>query len=159
MFDEKFWVGVSFAILIALLYRPIARILTKGLDDRSKRIQEELERAVQLREEAQAILASYQRKQQEALEEAGEIVAQAKASANYMMEKAREDLEEALNRRVEVAMQKIAQHEAAVMQELKQNTVNLALGAVRQVLADDTGKESMDETVRQSIEEVKRNLH
>lgn len=159
MFDEKFWVGVSFVVLVSLLFRPLSRFITQGLDNRSNRIQEELERAVQLREEAQAILASYQRKQQEAINEAGEIVAQAKASAGYMMERARHDLEEALNRRVEVAMQKISQHEIAVMQELKQNTVNLALNAVRRVVKDDIDKESIEESVKQSIEEIKRNFH
>lgn len=159
MFDEKFWVGVSFAILIALLYRPISRILVTGLDGRSKRIQDELDRALQLREEAQTVLSSYQRKQQEALNEAGEIVAQAKATASYMLEKAQADLEEALNRRVEVAMQKIAQHEMAVLQELKTNTMSLALKAVRQVAAEDTGKDAMDESIRQSVEAVKVKFH
>ena len=158
MFEEKFWVGVSFVILVGLLYRPIAKVLTKGLDTRSQRIQEELERAVQLREEAQAILASYQKKQKEALDEAGEIVAQAKASANYMLESAKHELEDALNRRVESAMQKIAMHEAAALQELKEGTVNLALRATRQILAEDA-RESMDVTIQQSIEEAKKKFH
>lgn len=158
MFDEKFWVGASFVILIGLLYRPIARLLTKGLDTRSSKIQEELERAVQLREEAQAILASYQKKQQEALDEAGEIVAQAKASASSMVEKAKHDLEDTLNRRVESAMQKIAIHEASALQELKEGTVSLALQATRQIIAEDA-KESMDATIQQSIEEAKKKFH
>lgn len=159
MFDEKFWVGVSFAIFVALVYKPLSRMLSKGLDSRSQKIQEELERAVQLREEAQAILASYQRKQQEALDEAGKIVSQAKASAGYMMEKARQDLEEALNRRVELAMQKISLHETAVLQELKENTVELALRAVHQVIVEDAGKESVDDTIRQSVDEIKKRFH
>lgn len=159
MFDEKFWVGVSFAILVALLYRPLSRVLTNGLDSRSQKIEEELERAVQLREEAQAILASYQRRQQEAIDEAGKIVSQAKASAGYMMEKARQDLEESLNRRVEIAMQKISLHEASVLQELRESTVELALKAAHQVIVEDMGKESLDETIHQSMEEMRKKFH
>lgn len=159
MFDEKFWVAVSFAILVAALFKPIMRFVLQATDARTKRIKEELDRAVQLREEAQAILASYQRKQQEALNNAGEIVAQAKATAGYMVEKAREELEEALNRRVEAAMHKIAQHETAVLQELKSNTMNLALNAVHRVILEDSSKGATDETVKQSVEELRKKFH
>ncbi len=79
MFDEKFWVGVSFLLFIALMWKPVGAFLGKALDSRSQKIKEELDRAVQLREQAQAILASYQRKHAEAVEEAEKIVEHAKS--------------------------------------------------------------------------------
>ena len=71
----------------------------------------------------------------------------------------RQDLEEALNRRVESAMQKISLHEIAALQELRTATVDLSLQAVRRVLMDELGKDSADEAVRSSLDEVKRKFH
>ena len=51
------------------------------LDDRADKIRQELEEAQRLREDAQATLASYQRRQRDALKEAEDIIAHAREEA------------------------------------------------------------------------------
>jgi len=63
------------------------------------KIRADLDEAKSLREEAQALLASYQRKQKEAEEQAEEIVKQARKDAENMAVSARKDLAERLERR------------------------------------------------------------
>ena len=77
--DPSFWVGVSFVLFVLLIvYFKVPGQMTKALDDRADRIRQELDDAQKLREEAQALLAEYQRKRTEAEKEAEDIVTQAK---------------------------------------------------------------------------------
>ena len=79
--DATFWVGAAFLLFIAILfYFKVPAMLPGALDDRSAKIAEDLEQARQLREEAQALLATYERKQRDALSEAEEIIANRLAS-------------------------------------------------------------------------------
>ena len=94
-----FWVGVSFLLFIGvLIWKKVPSMITKALDDRAERISNELEEAKKLREEAQAMLADYQRKKAEAEKEADNIVAQAKSEAESYAAEAREKLAESLER-------------------------------------------------------------
>ncbi len=63
--DPTFWVTAAFFIFLAIALKPLIRIIRDGLDKRASQIAEELERAVDLREEAQVMLAKYQKKQRE----------------------------------------------------------------------------------------------
>ena len=69
--DETFWVAVAFLIFVGILiYVGAPQMVLKALDDRGQRIKAELEEARRLKDEAQKLLAEYQRKQREAEREA-----------------------------------------------------------------------------------------
>jgi len=66
MLEAETWVAIAFVIFLAVLgYLKVHKMLIKGIDDRRDRIKAELDEARRLKEEAQALLAGYQRKQQE----------------------------------------------------------------------------------------------
>ena len=67
------------------------------LDKRADGIKSELEEARALREEAQTLLASYERKQKEVQEQADRIVTAAKEEAQSAAEQARADLAKSLD--------------------------------------------------------------
>ena len=66
--DPTFWTAVGFVIFVAAIARTVWRMATKALDDRAAGIRASLDDAAALREEAQAMLADYKRKQQGAEE-------------------------------------------------------------------------------------------
>ena len=68
--SAEFWALVSFVIFVAGIFKPARRALTSALDQRIETIRTQVEEAKRLREEAQAALANYQRKQRQAAEEA-----------------------------------------------------------------------------------------
>lgn len=158
-FDEQFWVAVGFFTFIALIYKPLKKIILTTLDERAKRIRDELEQAMRLREEAQTILVSYQRKQQEAQDEAERIVEQARHEALRLSEQARKDLDEALNRRVESAMQKIAQFEVSMIQDIQEKAIDLAVRSVKQVLSEELSQTGVDNLIDKSIKEIETHFH
>ncbi|MEC8621958.1 MAG: F0F1 ATP synthase subunit B, partial [Pseudomonadota bacterium] len=69
MNTPEFWVAVGFLILLAVLLKPAKKIIIESLDSRAEKIRSSLDEAEKLREEAQHVLADYQRKQREAAKE------------------------------------------------------------------------------------------
>jgi hypothetical protein len=72
--DPTFWVAVAFVIFVAAAFKKVRDGLNSALDGRAARIKAQLDEARQLREEAQAALAEYQRKVRDAAAEAKAIV-------------------------------------------------------------------------------------
>ncbi len=84
--SPEFWVAVSFVAFVALVSKPLAGAIAKALDARSAQIAGELAEAHRLREEAQALLLAYQKKQRESLAEAEAMLAQTREDAKRMGE-------------------------------------------------------------------------
>ncbi|MCC2112180.1 MAG: ATP F0F1 synthase subunit B, partial [Hyphomicrobiales bacterium] len=67
MFDATFWAFVALVVFLGIvLYMRVPGMITKALDTRAEGIEKELDEARRLREEAQEVLAEYQRKTQNA---------------------------------------------------------------------------------------------
>src|SRR6202163_4774162 len=102
--DAEFWVAVAFvAFLGVLIYFGVHEMMVKFVDQRRDRIKAELDEARRLKEEAQALLAQYQRKQREAEQEAAAIVAGAQAEAERMLAEAKAKMEDFIARRSKMA--------------------------------------------------------
>ena len=73
--NTDFVVLISFILFaLVLVYLKVPSMLGKMLDQRAASIKTELDQARALREEAQTILASYERKQKEVSEQAARII-------------------------------------------------------------------------------------
>lgn len=133
----QFWVLVALLIFIAILiYLKVPAMLTATLDKRSTEIANELDQARRLREDAEALLASYQQKQIEAMKEAEEIIVQAKAEAERLATEAQANLKTLVERRRQVAEDKIAQAEKQAVQEVRGVAADIAVAAAQKLLAE-----------------------
>ena len=136
-FTPELAVGIAFVIFVALvLWKGMARI-TVGLDKRSKGISQLLDEAQNLREEAQAALAGYQRQQRDALAAAEEIIAHAKDEADRMKIDAEAALAATLKRREEQAVDRIAQAEAKAIQDVRDQAVDLVIAVTTKLIGDN----------------------
>jgi F-type H+-transporting ATPase subunit b len=133
--EAEFWVLVAAVIFVVVLFRPISRALTGGLDARAARIRGELDEARRLREEAEQLVAEYRAKEREAAAEAETIVSHAKQEAERIAAQSARDLEQALKRRQELAEERIAQAEAKALAEVRTAAVDIAIAAARDVIA------------------------
>jgi len=133
--DNSFWSLAALIIFIGLvLYLKVPGRVTKSLDERADRISTELDEARKLREEAQALLASYQRKQREAQAEADDIVEAAQSEAKRLIEETRADIAAQLERRTKLAEEKIAQAETQAMAEVQAVAADTAVDAARAII-------------------------
>ena len=158
--DATFWVGAAFVLFIGILvYLKVPGMLTGALDERAKKISNDLAQARELREEAQVLLATYQRKQRDALKEAEEIIAHAKEETMREAEQAEKKLEEAVARRQQAALNKIALAEAQAEYEVRDTAIEIAIAAATAVVAQQVRGDRADALVDTAIQELRRHLN
>ena len=160
MLDASFWALVAFVLfLVLIVYHKVPGKLAEGLDKRGEKIRSELEEARRLREEAQALLAEYQRKQREAEREAEDIISQARREAKAMASEARKKLEAYVVRRQKQAEEKIAQAESQAIQDVRSRSVDVAIQAAQAIIADKVSGKFADELIGKSIKDVASKLN
>jgi F-type H+-transporting ATPase subunit b len=133
--EPEFWVLVSVVIFLALVWKPAGRFLIGGLDSRTERIRDELANARRLRDEAEKALAAYREQERQGGAEAQAIVAHAKAEAERIGRQSALDLERSLERRRQLAAERIEQEEGRAVGEIRAVAVDIAIAAARRVIA------------------------
>lgn len=156
--SPEFWVAVSFVLFLVVVGKKAMSALGGMLDDRTEQIRKQLDEAQNLREEAQAELANYQRLQRDALAEAEEIISHAKEEAARIREEAKTDLAERLKRREEQAMDRIAQAEAQALQDVRAQAVDLAIAATAKLLEDNVDDGVRERLVTDAVESLPTRL-
>jgi F-type H+-transporting ATPase subunit b len=158
--DAEFWVAVAFVVFLgAMIYLGAHEVLVKLVDQRRDKIKAELDEARRLKEEAQALLAQYQRKQREAEQAAAAILAGATAEAERMMAEAKAKMEEFVARRGKMAESKIAQAEAQALADVRAAAAEAAVGAAERILTQAVKGEIADRLVVKGIDDVKSKLN
>lgn len=157
--SSTFWVGVAFVVFVIAAFKPAKRILTQALDGKIATIRAEVEEAQRLREEAQTMLASYQRRQREAIQEAEQIIAHAREEADRVKAKAEADLEDAITRREQQAADKIAQAEASAIEEIREKAVDMAIEATASLLEEKMAGKAGEQAVADAIKDIPNKLH
>ncbi len=161
MFAEpEFWVAVAFVIFVGvLIYVGVPKLVTKALDDRAKRVQDELDEARRLKEEAQKLLGEYKAKQRQADDEAAAIIAGAKAEAERFAAEAKTKMEEFVARRAKMAETKIAQAEAQAVADVRAAAADAAVSAAEKILTDSVKGKVADDLLARGISDVKTKLN
>jgi F-type H+-transporting ATPase subunit b len=157
--NAEFWAIVSLLVFLGLLvYLKVPQMIGKTLDKRIAEIEKDLEEARRLREEAQALLAEYERKRKAAESEAEDIIAAARDDAERLTQEAGVSLEEMIARRTRAVEEKIAQAEAHALGEVRSRSVDVAAEAARVLLTKQV-EEKGGEMVDQAIKEVSARLN
>jgi F-type H+-transporting ATPase subunit b len=157
--NPEFWVAIAFVIAFAVLIWKATPVMTNSLDTRAAKIKAELDEAQRLREDAQRTLAEYQRKQRDALKVAEDIIAQSRSEAERAAAQAARELEAALERRQRLAMEKIALAESKATADVRNMAVDVAMAAVRQVLAEDLNATRRTSLIDDAIAALPQALH
>lgn len=158
--DPAFWVLLAFLLVVGLMARAgVHKMMAKGLDKRAQDIADELDRARALRDEAQELLAKYQRRQREAEDEAAGIIEQAKRDAANIAAEAKSKIEEQLARRAKSAEEKIARAEAQAIAEMRGKTADLAIEAAREIIRSRMDQGSQSALAERAIDELGAKLH
>jgi F-type H+-transporting ATPase subunit b len=158
--DATFWAFIALVIFLALMvYLKVPGMVTAALDKRADAIRKELDDARRLREEAQALLAEYQRKGREAEAEATQIIDQAKREAEALAAEASRRLDDYVASRTKLAEQKIAQAEMQAIQEVKALSADVAIAAAENILGAKVKGPAGDSLIARSIGDVKSKLN
>jgi len=158
--ETENWVAVAFLCFLGLLvYLGAHRKVIESLDQRQGRIKAELDEAVRLKEEAQALLADFERKGREAAAEAEAIIASAKAEAERIAAEAKARMEDFVARRTKMAEAKIAQAEAQAVADVRSAAADAAVAAAGKILAGAATGKVAEDLLPRGIEDIKQKLN
>ena len=160
MQETENWVALAFILFLGLLaYLGVHRKITDSLDQRQARIRGELDEARRLKEEAQALLAEFQRKGREAEKEAEAIIAGAKAEAERIAAEAKTRMEDFISRRTKMAETKITQAEAQALADVRPAAADAAVTAAEKILSVAAKGDVAVNLLQQGIEDVRKKLN
>ena len=158
--NTDFVVLLGFIVFIlVLMYFKVPGMIGKMLDARAEGIQNDLNEAKALREEAQTLLASFERKQKDVQEQANRIVENARAEAEAAAKKASEDIKTSVARRLAAAEEQIAGARAAAIRDVRNQAVAVAVGAAQDVIAKQMTAADANKSIDDAIAEVGNRLN
>ena len=158
--NTDFVVLLGFILFVLVLMKfKVPGMIGKMLDQRAEGIKSELDEARALREEAQSILASYERKQKEVQEQADRIIATARTDAQAVAEQAKKDLEVSLARRLAAAQEQIASAQSAAERDVRDSAVAVAISAARDIIAKQMTAADGNKLIDAAIADVDAKLH
>ena len=158
--EPEFWVAIGFVLVILLLvWKGVPKMIADMLDRRAAVIAAELAEAKRLRQEALAMLADYQRKAASAEAEAQSIVTEARADAARFAEESRANLNAQIARRAQAAQDKIAQAEAAAMNEIRGHAADAAVAAAQKLIAARMDEKRAGALIEGSIKDLGAKLN
>jgi len=157
--NTDFIVLLAFLLFIGVLvYFKVPAMLGGLLDKRADDIKSDLDEAKALREEAQTLLASYERKQAEVQAQADRIVADAKKDAEAAAEQAKVDLKESIARRLQSAEEQIESAQASALKDVKDHAVTVAVAAASDVIGKQLTAAEGNKLIDDAIKDVEAQL-
>jgi len=158
--ETENWVALAFLLFLGLLaYLGVHRKLMDSLDQRQARIKGELDEARRFREEAQALLAEFERKGREAEGEAAAIIAGAKTEAERLAAEAKTRMEDFVARRTKMAEAKITQAEAQALADVRSAAADAAVATAEKILAVAAKGKVAESMLAQGIEDVRKKFN
>ena len=153
--EPEFWVTIGLIVLaVALIRVKVPGMALKALDARGIKIQAELDEALRLRQEAQALLASIKTQREQTEHLAAEMLANAQVEAKRFADEAHVKLEETIKRRQVMAERKIASAQAKAEADVKAAAADLAAQIAESVLAGRLQGLKTDPLVDRAVDQM-----
>jgi len=154
-FDETAWVAIAFVIFIGLVWRKASKAITGILDSRSLLIENELNEAKSLKEEALEELRKSLQSQKNISNEAEKIIKDAQDAAKKIREDANVSCSEIIKRREEQAKQKIMALETEAVNNIKKITGSIIIESSKVFIESNLDKKENNNIISKSSNQIK----
>ncbi len=154
--EAEFWVGVAFISVILFLARPLARMGSAMLHKRIENIKTRLDEASDLFDDAQKLLADYEKKYRNAKKEAGIILEKSQKQIEYIKTANLSKLEQDTRVKEKDAEDRITASLANANKELTDMASTLTIRTVRQALSDNFTDKARDKLIDHAIAAIGR---
>ncbi|MBR4106889.1 MAG: F0F1 ATP synthase subunit B [Alphaproteobacteria bacterium] len=144
--EAEFWVGAAFVLVVLMLARPVGKAIMGLLRGRGEQIANRIHEAVTLKEDAQKMLAEYERKFRGAEKEAAEMLKRSEHEVDVLKRDTLLKLEADMKKREQDAKMHLALAESSASDEVAAKTAEITIRAVKEILAKE-----MDETLHKKL--------
>ena len=144
--SQLFWLCVTFFTMLFVMSKFIIPRIAEMINLRKEKIDDYLEKAAEIKVQAEAALDKYQQALKFATEEANQSIAKTQQDLKNMIERKQSDLDN------ELAAQIAASKQRAMMQ-VQQMAETLALDVVKKLGFNDLNAEDVRNAVNHSVKE------
>ena len=154
--DATFWVMISFFIFIGLLiYFKIPQKIKITLDENINDIQNQIDEANKLKEEAKNILTEHEKKISNSKAEVRQMISKASEEAEKNVIKTNQDFHNLMETRKKNAEERIKQLKNQALKDIRNASVKIAIESVEKLIKNSLDKSKLDKIYSSSIEETK----
>jgi len=154
-FDETAWVAIAFVLFIILVWKKGFQAITSMLDNRSLLIENELNQAKSLKDEALEELRQTLQIQKNISEEADNIIKEAKENAKKIIEEAKVKSSEIIKRKEDQANQKILALETEAINNIKKISSNIIIESSKTYINQKLNAKEKANLITKSSNEIK----
>ncbi len=152
--NPVFWVGLSFILVIVLLARPVGKVAKQMLQNRVDGIIKQINDAANLKDDAQKLLADYERKFLNADVEANEILQKSSREIELLKKESLEKLKFEMSLKEKEAEERLKASQVEVMNEIINMTSEVTIAALKNALMENLNEKMQDELIEKSINSI-----
>ena len=154
-FDETAWVAIAFLLFFVLVWKKGKNAILSLLDERSLLIEQELNEAKSLKEEALEELRLALQNKKNVSDEAENLIKNAKETAKKIQEEASLKSFEMIKRKEEQAKQKILSLEAKAIKNIKEITSSIVIESSKTYIKQKLDNKENINLINKSSSEIK----
>lgn len=148
------WLAITFIALYLLMSRVALPRISEVLEEREHKINDNLRKAERLREDAEAAVASYERKMAEARAKAQEALRQAREQMAAEAAERHAQLSERLAEEITAGETRIAEARAQAVASVRDIAVDIAASATQRLIGGRIDKKAVASAVDGVMEEA-----
>lgn len=156
--SQTAWVLIAFILFFVLVGKKLWSALTTNLDQRKKMIENELNEAKKLREEAQAELNASLKKQKEINKQVLDIINDAKSTAKQIEADAIKKSDIIIKRKEEQAKQKINNAQVEALNNIKNISAELSVKSAKVYIQNELDSKIQKALYSDSKQKLKEKL-
>ena len=156
--SQTAWVLIAFILFFVLVGKKLWSALTTNLDQRKKMIENELNEAKKLREEAQAELNASLKKQKEINKQVLDIINDAKSTAKQIEADALKKSDIIIKRKEEQARQKINNAQIEALNNIKNISAELSVKSAKVYIQNELDSKIQKALYSDSKQKLKEKL-
>ena len=149
--EVEFWIAVAFVLSVCVLLKPLAKAIRDSLHGRINKVVNDIDESAKLRDDAQVLLAEYQRKFVDAQKEAEQIVQKSKVGLENLKKRELANLKSDLKDKEKEAERRIAASTQKAQDEINQSaskaSVSLAQKTINRYLQNADKSQLIDEAI------------
>ena len=146
MFDESFWVAISFALFIILiLYKKVPKFVLNQIDIKIAELKNKIDEAENLKSSSEKILSDVQGKLKKSENDRSEILRKAQKISENEISITSEKMQRSLENKETAAFNKIKQAKIDTINQIKKEATEIAIETVKKVIIENLDVKKQEE--------------
>ncbi len=159
MINEKFWLAVAFLSFVALIVKYVGPIIAKSLDDKSKKIAEEILAAKELKGKVAKLLSSAEKYYEESVFFSQKLIRDTETESKKIVAEAKQLLELEVSKKTAASLQRIQLEEEMAIREIKAKIVSSALKNLNESFEKNLDQAPQAALAEQSLQDFTKIIH